>query len=122
MGGGYAIHALVLQALLEFALTPLLTPQMHTSSQLYVPSSQLYVPSSQLTAPFGSPELPPPPNPLTSHSQVPCSPSVSPPPHPPPPFPWQGRHEHRTLGDEPMANGLVEFEGAWRRATEEEPL
>ncbi|CAI5991012.1 unnamed protein product [Closterium sp. NIES-64] len=65
MGGGYAIHALVLQALIEFALTPLLTPQMHTSSQL---------------------------------------------------------HEHRTLGDEPMANGLVEFEGAWRRATEEEPL
>ncbi|CAI5457792.1 unnamed protein product, partial [Closterium sp. Yama58-4] len=65
MGGGYAIHALVLQALIEFALTPLLTPQMHTSSQL---------------------------------------------------------HEHRVLGDEAMANGLVEFEGAWRRATEEEPL
>ncbi|CAI5475963.1 unnamed protein product, partial [Closterium sp. Yama58-4] len=65
MGGGYAIHALVLQALIEFALTPLLTPQMHTSSQL---------------------------------------------------------HEHRVLGDDPMANGLVEFEGAWRRATEDEPL
>ncbi|GJP34074.1 hypothetical protein CLOM_g18543 [Closterium sp. NIES-68] len=34
MGGGYGIHALVLQALIEFALTPFLTPQMHTSTQM----------------------------------------------------------------------------------------
>ncbi|GJP33522.1 hypothetical protein CLOM_g18053 [Closterium sp. NIES-68] len=65
MKGADAVHARLLQAMVEFALTPVLSPHIHTSFQL---------------------------------------------------------HEHMTLGDSPMAFGLVEFESAWNAATEERPL
>ncbi|CAI5506567.1 unnamed protein product [Closterium sp. Naga37s-1] len=65
MKGGEAVHARLLQAMIEFAVTPILSPRIHASRQL---------------------------------------------------------HDHRTLGDAPMAFGLVEFESAWNAATEARPL
>ncbi|CAI5494121.1 unnamed protein product [Closterium sp. Naga37s-1] len=65
MKGGEAVHARLLQAMIEFAVTPVLSPRIHMSRQL---------------------------------------------------------HDHRTLGDAPMAFGLVEFESAWNAATEARPL
>ncbi|CAI7774836.1 unnamed protein product [Closterium sp. NIES-53] len=65
MKGGEAVHARLLQAMIEFAVTPVLSPRIHMSRHL---------------------------------------------------------HDHRTLGDSPMAFGLVEFESAWNAATDDSPL